>query len=70
MVALLLGDRSDLVREGERLREVGEAKLPLEVVLVDDAPLRAELACERGQLLPFHRRDAAAARDAFLIGER
>ena len=47
MVVLLLGERADLVREGERAGEVAEAILLLEVMLVDGAPAAAELREQR-----------------------
>jgi hypothetical protein len=67
MMSLLLRDRAGAVRKRQRPREIGERELLLQMMFVDDAPAAAELLRQRGQLLPFHRRHAAAARHARLL---
>ena len=67
MMSLLFRDRADAIRERQRLREIGKRELLLQMMLVDDAPIAAELLRQRRQLLAFQRRHAAAARDARLL---
>ena len=66
---LFFGDCADLVREGQRLREVAKAKFFFEVMFFDDLPAAAEVAMEREELLAFQRRHPAATRNALFAGE-
>jgi hypothetical protein len=67
MVPLGFRNGADAVRKRQRLREIGKRELLLEVMLIDDAPVAAELFRQRRQLLPFQRRHAAAAGNAGLL---
>ena len=68
MVSLLLRNRSDAIHEIQRLFEVWEAVLAVDVVFLGDSPFGNEPA-EFGQFLALKRWNAALARNAFLVGK-
>jgi hypothetical protein len=68
MMSLLLGDGADTIHKIERLLEIGEAELTLEVMLFHDIPL-GNLIVKWFQLFAFQRRNASPARSAEFIGK-
>src|SRR5438445_1558497 len=69
MMPLLLGHCADLIREGQRLREIAKAKFFFEVMFFDDLPAAAQVAMERKEVLAFQRRHPTATRNALFAGE-
>ncbi len=69
MVALALRDLRDPVRQRHCLGEVLEPDLSLEVMSVDDRPLRGDLPAKLVDCLRPQRRDAAPAGDAISFGQ-
>ena len=67
MMSLRFRDRADAVRKRQRLREIGKRELLLQMMLLDYAPVAAELLRQRRQLIALQRRHAAAARNAGLL---
>jgi len=67
MVALVFGNPAHLIYEVECLLEIRETKHTLNMMLVDHAPCW-HLSVERLEFLALQRRDASAARNAFLVG--
>src|SRR5436190_15228133 len=68
-MAFFFGNRPDFVRECERLREIGKREFLLETMLVDDAPVAAEVFGEGEELVAFDGGDTTAAWDTFFIRE-
>lgn len=56
VVVLLLGESTDLIREGERGCEILEGECPFQMMFVHDSPFRTELFCKLVELLSleFH----------------
>jgi hypothetical protein len=69
MVALRLGERADLVGEGEGGGEIFEGEAPGDAGRVFVEPPQGCLGEVAFRLGPRHRRDAALARHAASIGE-
>ena len=71
MMALLFGERADLVDERQRPPEVRELVSAHDVVLADHLPLRRlrQLAMNPGELSSLQRRHAAMAGNTSLVGK-
>src|ERR1700690_4471812 len=68
MMSLLLGQRSHPIDELQRLFEVGELVLALNVMILDHGP-PGDHVVQLFHLGSFERRNASAARHAFFVGK-
>ena len=68
MMAFLLSDAADSIYKFQGLLEIRKSEVAVEMVFLDNIPLRS-LLMERFQFGPFQWRNSSTARDALFVSK-